>query len=134
LDGRRGGQHVQSLLAHTDLIPGQRRQVLKESLKAVHGHPVLYWFVEVKGFRKWTFPLVVVGANSIVIYSLEGVLRGWLDKATGVFTFRFAWLGDFAPAAQSCTAAGDVVSVLLALPAEDLLQALSAEPGDRCGT
>jgi len=61
-----------------------------------------YWFVEVKGFRKWTFPLVVVGANSIFIYSLEQVLRGWLDKAIGVFTFRFAWLGDFAPVAQSC--------------------------------
>ena len=62
-----------------------------------------YWFVEVKGFRQWTFPLVVVGANSIFIYSLEEVLRGWLDKATGVFTFRFAWLGDFAPVAQSCS-------------------------------
>jgi len=61
-----------------------------------------YWFVEVKGFRKWTFPLVVVGSNSIFIYSLEEVLRGWLDKAIGVFTFRFAWLGDFAPVAQSC--------------------------------
>jgi heparan-alpha-glucosaminide N-acetyltransferase len=61
-----------------------------------------YWFVEVSGFRRWTFPLVVVGANSIFIYSLEQVLRGWLDKAIGVFTFRFAWLGDFAPVAQSC--------------------------------
>lgn len=61
-----------------------------------------YWFVEVKGFRKWTFPLVVVGANCIFVYSLEQVLRGWLDKSIGVFTFRFAWLGDFAPVAQSC--------------------------------
>jgi predicted acyltransferase len=62
-----------------------------------------YWLVEVKGYRKWTFPLVVVGANSIFIYSIDNVLRGWLDKAVGVFTFRFAWLGDFAPVAQSCT-------------------------------
>ena len=42
-----------------------------------------YWFVEVKGFRKWTFPLVVVGANSIFIYSLEQVLREWLDRRSG---------------------------------------------------
>src|SRR5262249_55249964 len=61
-----------------------------------------YWVVEVKGYRKWTFPLVVVGANSIFIYSLEQVLREWIDRAVGVFTFRFTWLGDFAPVAQSC--------------------------------
>lgn len=62
-----------------------------------------YWLVEVQGYRKWTLPLVVVGANSIFIYSIDNVLRGWLNKAVGVFTFRFEWLGDFAPVAQSCT-------------------------------
>jgi heparan-alpha-glucosaminide N-acetyltransferase len=61
-----------------------------------------YWFVEVKGYRKWTFPLVVVGANPIFIYSLDMVLRGWLNRAVGVFTFRFEWLGEFAPVAQAC--------------------------------
>ena len=64
---------------------------------------VFYWVVEVRGYRKWTFPLIVVGANSIFIYSLEQILRGWLDKAIGVFTFRYEWLGDSAPVAQSCT-------------------------------
>ena len=61
-----------------------------------------YWLIEVKGYRKWTFPLVVVGANSIFIYSLEQVLRGWLNRAIGVFTLKFEWLGDFGPVAQSC--------------------------------
>ena len=61
-----------------------------------------YWLVEVQGYRKWTLPLVVVGANSIFIYSVDNVLREWLDRAVGVFTFRFAWLGDFAPVAQAC--------------------------------
>src|SRR5262249_50753548 len=46
-----------------------------------------FWVVEVKGYRKWTFPLIVVGANSIFIYSLEEVLRGWVNRAVGVFTF-----------------------------------------------
>ncbi len=50
----------------------------------------------VKGYRKWTLPLVVVGANSIFIYSVADVLRGWLDRAVGVFTLHFTWLGDFA--------------------------------------
>lgn len=62
-----------------------------------------YWVVEVKGWRRWTFPLIVVGANPIFIYSLDMVLRGWLDRAVGVFTLRYEWLGEFAPVAQSCT-------------------------------
>lgn len=62
-----------------------------------------YWLIEVMGYRKWTFPLVVVGANSIFIYSVDSVLRGWLNRAIGVFTFRFEWIGQFAPVAQSCT-------------------------------
>jgi predicted acyltransferase len=61
-----------------------------------------YWLVEVKGYRKWTFPLVVIGANSIFIYSVHMVLQGWLNRAVGVFTLKFEWLGDFAPVAQSC--------------------------------
>ena len=62
-----------------------------------------FWVVEVKGYTKWTFPLIVIGANSIFIYSLEEVLRSWLNRAVGVFTFRFAFLGDFAPVAQACS-------------------------------
>jgi predicted acyltransferase len=61
-----------------------------------------YWLVEVKGYRKWTFPLLVLGANSIFVYSIANVLREWLDRAVGVFTGRFEWLGAFAPVAQSC--------------------------------
>jgi predicted acyltransferase len=61
-----------------------------------------YWVVEVKGYRKWTFPLVVVGANCIFIYSVANVLHEWLDRAVGVFTLRFNWLGDFAAVGQSC--------------------------------
>jgi predicted acyltransferase len=61
-----------------------------------------YWVVEVRGYRKWTFPLVVIGANSIFIYSVHQVLQGWLNRAIGVFTFGFTWAGDFAPVFQSC--------------------------------
>jgi len=61
-----------------------------------------YWVVEVKGYRKWTFPFVVVGANCIFIYSVAHVLHEWIDRAVGVFTLRFSWLGDFASVGQSC--------------------------------
>jgi heparan-alpha-glucosaminide N-acetyltransferase len=61
-----------------------------------------YWTVEVKGYRKWTFPLIVIGANSIFIYSVDMVLHGWLNISVAVFTRGFSWLGEFAPMAQSC--------------------------------
>jgi heparan-alpha-glucosaminide N-acetyltransferase len=56
---------------------------------------VFYWVVEVKQVKKWVFPLVVVGMNSIFIYSLGQIgLRGWLDGGLGNFTKNFEMLGD----------------------------------------
>jgi predicted acyltransferase len=60
-----------------------------------------YWLIEVRGWRRAAFLLVVVGMNSIFIYSLSELLHEWLDRAVGVFTFHFAFLGTFAPVAQS---------------------------------
>jgi predicted acyltransferase len=62
-----------------------------------------YWLIEVKGYRKWAFPLVVVGMNSIFIYSVGQVLKGWIDRGVAVFTFRYTFIGDLAPVAQACT-------------------------------
>ena len=84
-----------------------------------------YWVVEVKGYTKWTFPFVVIGANSIFIYSVEQVLRSWLNRAVGVFTFRFTISRRLrAGCAGLRGAAGHVFDVLLALPPKDLLQAI----------
>ncbi|MGI9070048.1 MAG: acyltransferase family protein [Bryobacteraceae bacterium] len=60
-----------------------------------------YWLIEVRGWRRAAFPLVVVGMNSIFIYSISELLHGWLDRAVGVFTFHFSFLGTFAAVAQS---------------------------------
>ncbi len=62
-----------------------------------------YWLVEIKGFKKVTFPLVVVGMNSIFIYGVHMILHGWLDRAVGVFTFGYDFLGTWADVAQTCT-------------------------------
>lgn len=61
-----------------------------------------YWIVEIRGWRKPVFPLLVVGMNSIFIYSLGEMLHQWLDRAVGVFTFHFGFIGTLAPVAQSC--------------------------------
>jgi predicted acyltransferase len=62
-----------------------------------------YVVVEMMGYRKWTFPLVVVGMNSIFIYFVSEVLFEWLDRAVGVFTFHYNFLGKPAPVAQAMT-------------------------------
>lgn len=61
-----------------------------------------YWIVEIRGWRRPVFPLLVVGMNSIFIYSLGEMLHRWLDRAVGVFTFHFGFIGTLAPVAQSC--------------------------------
>ena len=63
---------------------------------------LFYYVVDVLGWRRWTFFLTVIGANSIFIYSLDMLLRGWLTDALAVFTGGFAFAGDLAPVLQSC--------------------------------
>jgi predicted acyltransferase len=63
-----------------------------------------YVIIEVLGYRKWAFPLLVVGMNSIFIYFVSEVLRGWLDRAIGVFTFHYSFIGKLAPVLQATTA------------------------------
>ncbi|MBM3785990.1 MAG: hypothetical protein FJW30_16645 [Acidobacteria bacterium] len=52
-----------------------------------------YWLVEVKGFRRSVFPFVVLGMNSIFIYSFSQVLHGWLSRGLAAFTGNFGALG-----------------------------------------
>ncbi|HEU0123488.1 MAG TPA: DUF5009 domain-containing protein [Bryobacteraceae bacterium] len=57
---------------------------------------VFYWLVEVKQQKRWTFPFVVVGANSIFIYSLGQIgIKAWLDRGLSAFTGRFSFLGEY---------------------------------------
>jgi len=37
----------------------------------------LYALIEMAGYRRWAFPLVVVGMNSIVIYLMCQLMKGW---------------------------------------------------------
>jgi predicted acyltransferase len=54
-----------------------------------------YWLIEVRQYKRWTFPLLVVGMNSIFIYSLGQIgIKGWLDRGLSAFTSRFSVLGD----------------------------------------
>lgn len=46
---------------------------------------VFYWLIDVKGCRRWSFPFIVIGMNSIFVYMLNGLFRGWLVATAGVF-------------------------------------------------
>ncbi len=46
-----------------------------------------YWSIEVMGWRRWSFPLVVVGTNSIASYVLGNSFGGWFRSASN------AWIG-----------------------------------------
>ena len=53
--------------------------------------------VEVKGFKKWAFPLVVVMMNSIAACGIARFLEGFLEAASAFtwppFSFQFAGVG-----------------------------------------
>lgn len=39
---------------------------------------LFYWIIDLRGWKGWTWPLVVVGMNSIAIYVAHSLLNGWL--------------------------------------------------------
>lgn len=53
-----------------------------------------YWIVEVKQHKRWTFPFLVLGTNSIFVYSLGQIgISGWLNRGLAAFTNNFSALG-----------------------------------------
>lgn len=55
----------------------------------------LYGIIEVRGWRRWCFPLLVIGANSIAVYvmswTMEEFVTGALMRHVGIGAF--SWLG-----------------------------------------
>jgi heparan-alpha-glucosaminide N-acetyltransferase len=60
-----------------------------------------YWIVEMKGWKRWGFPAVVIGTNCIFIYSFAQVLRGWLAHGVGRFTHDFDFWGNYGAIPQN---------------------------------
>ncbi len=59
--------------------------------------------IDVWGKRRWAFPLVVVGMNSIFIYSAGFLIKGSIHHWVSAFSGDFKFIGTLAPVAQSCT-------------------------------
>jgi heparan-alpha-glucosaminide N-acetyltransferase len=39
-----------------------------------------FWVIDVQGYRRWAFPLLVVGMNSIVMYCMAQLIKGWVGS------------------------------------------------------
>lgn len=50
---------------------------------------LFYWVIEVLGYKRWSFFMVVVGMNSIAAYIVFQLFRGWIDDAVMVFIRSF---------------------------------------------
>jgi heparan-alpha-glucosaminide N-acetyltransferase len=37
-----------------------------------------FWLIDIQGWRRWAFPLIVVGMNSIAIYCMAQLMKGWI--------------------------------------------------------
>ena len=61
-----------------------------------------YWVVEVWGWRKLVFPLVVVGMNSIFIYVMSSLSRGWIGGALKTHLPEAWTAGFWAPVVEKC--------------------------------
>jgi predicted acyltransferase len=54
----------------------------------------LLWFIDVRGYKKWTLPIVVIGMNAVFIYMFMSIIP--VGKIVGVFTDPIAAkLGSF---------------------------------------
>jgi heparan-alpha-glucosaminide N-acetyltransferase len=82
------------------------KRIWTDSFSLVSGGCVLlillffYWLVEIAGFRRMMFPLVVLGTNSIFIYCVYIVFAEILNDIVGTFTRGYPFLGILAPVAQ----------------------------------
>ena len=57
---------------------------------------VFYWLIEVRQIKRWAFPFLVLGTNSLFIYSLGQIgIKGWLNRGLQGFTNNFKFMGDF---------------------------------------
>jgi predicted acyltransferase len=43
-----------------------------------------YWLIDIRGYRKWAFPLTIIGMNAIFIYMFTSIIH--LDPIVDVFT------------------------------------------------
>jgi predicted acyltransferase len=67
-----------------------------------------FGIIDVLNWKRWSWPLVVVGMNSIAMYCMSQLLKPWIGSSLRIHLGREPFMGDFAPVVTS-------VSILLVL-------------------
>jgi predicted acyltransferase len=62
---------------------------------------LFYWVIDIKGLKAWTFPLVVVGMNSIAIYVAYQLTAGWIRSVGRTWLGNGLFEGTTGPLMQS---------------------------------
>jgi heparan-alpha-glucosaminide N-acetyltransferase len=65
------------------------------------GLALFHWIIDGRGWRAWTFPLIVVGTNSIVMYLLAALLDGWTRRTLRMHLGSAAFDGPYGPILES---------------------------------
>jgi heparan-alpha-glucosaminide N-acetyltransferase len=58
--------------------------------------------IEMAGWQKVAFPLIVVGMNSIFFYSAGFLIKGSISRAVTAISSGFRFISPLAPVAQAC--------------------------------
>lgn len=56
-----------------------------------------YWLVDIQGWKRLAFPLVVVGMNSLVIYMMDSLAKGWVAQSLKTHLGTSIFSGTFGP-------------------------------------
>jgi predicted acyltransferase len=56
---------------------------------------LFYGVIDVVGWKKWSFPLVVVGMNSIAIYCMSQLLRPWIRRSMEIHLGKWVFTWDY---------------------------------------
>ncbi len=62
-----------------------------------------YGIIEMRGWRRWSMPLVVVGCNSIAIYMMSQLSRGWITQVLHTHLGTELFGGDYGPVILDCS-------------------------------
>lgn len=61
----------------------------------------LYWIVDIRGWQAWTFPLVIVGMNSLAMYLMSMLLKRWVADRFETYLGEQLFSGPYGPTVQA---------------------------------
>lgn len=65
-----------------------------------------YWLIDLHGWRRWAFPFIVVGMNSIAMYCMSQLLKPWVAQSLQRHLGPWLFSGPYGPAVQSAAVLG----------------------------